>query len=111
MKNKNIFIIGAGYVGIANGVLLAKRHKVTFIDLDKSKIDQLNNGVSPLKEPDLVRQTKSRQDNISATSNFRVITEGSLVLMALPTDYNEEQKFFDTKVLESMISKVAKHKP
>lgn len=111
MKNKNIFIIGAGYVGIANGVLLAKRHKVTFIDLDKSKIDQLNNGVSPLKEPDLVRQTKSRQDNISATSNFRVITEGSLVLMALPTDYNEEQKFFDTKVLESMISKVAKHQP
>ena len=50
----NIVIVGTGYVGLVTGVGFAEQgHSVSFIDLDSSKIDKLNNKQLPFFEPDL----------------------------------------------------------
>lgn len=50
----NITIIGSGYVGLVTGSCLAYMgNKVTCLDVDKNKIEKLNNGVVPVFEPGL----------------------------------------------------------
>jgi len=50
----NIVVIGVGYVGLITGLSLAKLgHKVTFLDIDSSKISNLSNGIPTFYEPDL----------------------------------------------------------
>ena len=50
----NIVIVGTGYVGLVTGVCFAEQgHSVSFIDLDSSKINKLNNKQLPFFEPDL----------------------------------------------------------
>ena len=50
----NIVVIGVGYVGLITGLSLAKLgHKITFLDIDSSKISNLSNGIPTFSEPDL----------------------------------------------------------
>ena len=50
----NIVVIGVGYVGLVTGLSLAKLgHKITFLDIDSSKISMLSNGTPTFSEPNL----------------------------------------------------------
>ena len=50
----NIVVIGVGYVGLVTGLSLAKLgHKITFLDIDSSKISSLSNGTPTFSEPNL----------------------------------------------------------
>lgn len=50
----NICVIGTGYVGLVSGVCFSDiGNKVTCIDLDEAKINQLKNGNVPIYEPGL----------------------------------------------------------
>mgnify|MGYP001316609960 CR=1 FL=1 len=109
MKNHpDIFIVGSGYVGLANGIALAEKAKVTFIDIDQDKINDLNKGVSPLKEKDLVINCEKNKKNITATCDLHSIKEDSYIILALPTNYDPETNNFDTKVLEETTQKILK---
>ena len=55
----NITIIGTGYVGLVTGVCLSNvGNKVVCLDIDKKKIDFLNQGKSPIYEPGLSSKLK-----------------------------------------------------
>ena len=50
----NIVVIGVGYVVLVTGLSLAKLgHKITFLDIDSSKISMLSNGTPTFSEPNL----------------------------------------------------------
>ena len=49
-KKINIVVVGLGYVGLANGLLLAQSNYVVGLDLDQQKINQLNQKISPLDD-------------------------------------------------------------
>ena len=103
---KNIYIIGAGYVGLANGVMLAKRSKITFIDIDSEKIEKINNGICPIEEPELQAAFKKYSVNIDAETSMSSIKKSSLAILCLPTNYDERLNHFDTTILESVIEKI-----
>ncbi len=51
LANKlKISVIGAGYVGLSLAVLLSKKNIVKLFDIDKNKIDQINNNSNPIKD-------------------------------------------------------------
>lgn len=107
---KNITVIGAGYVGLSNAVLLAQAKlntHVTLIDINEQKIALLNNQQSPIQD-DLIEQFLSKETlNLSAkllkNSDFR---QADLIIIATPTNYDVATGKFDTSSVEASIQAV-----
>lgn len=106
MNIKKIFVVGAGYVGLANGLALAKKHKVVFIDNDQNKLRLIENKICPLKEKDLEDALLNYADNISTSNSINIIEDSSFIILSLPTNYDEELSSFDTSTLESVIKEI-----
>lgn len=45
-----IAVAGSGYVGLSLGVLLSLQNEVTIVDILPSKVDKINNGLSPIQD-------------------------------------------------------------
>tara|TARA_B100001750_G_scaffold247857_1_gene275245 strand:- start:1592 stop:2773 length:1182 start_codon:yes stop_codon:yes gene_type:complete len=110
MSNK-IFIVGAGYVGFATGVALAAKYEVVFIENDLHKLNKINSGLSPIEELDLMKALKNNQERIKAESDLEAVDDGSTVFVAVPTNYDEQQAHFDTKILDEVIEVLVTKKP
>ena len=106
MLNKNIYVIGAGYVGLANGLMLAQNSKVTFIDKDNSKLEKIDQGISPIEEQELQGALKKFSKNINTSTSIRSLKKSSMAILCLPTNYDENLDSFDTSILESVIKEI-----
>jgi UDP-glucose 6-dehydrogenase len=74
-KVDTVYVIGAGYVGLANGIALAKHLKIIFCDNDVEKVNKINKGLSPLDEIDLQKNLTRNKNNISAINELKKIEE------------------------------------
>lgn len=105
--NQKICIVGMGYVGLANALLLAKKNFVMLVDTNQKKVNDFNSGVIPSSEKFSISYMKDEKLNISATTN---LSEASLnakfFVLALPTNLNEETQQYDTEVLDSTINTI-----
>ena len=63
--NSKIIVVGMGYVGLANAILLAKHNQVIGLDVSKIKIDQLNKKVSPIEDQDIKDYLTKKKLNLS----------------------------------------------
>ena len=63
-----IVVAGTGYVGLVTAVCLAEvGHTVTCVDVVEEKIKMLNEGKSPIYEPELEKLIKKNKDRLSFT--------------------------------------------
>lgn len=105
---KNIAIVGAGYVGLSLGVLLAKYNSVIFLENDNVKIDEINKKNSYLKDEDLELMIKSKNLMISATDNKQVAyANNDFVILCLPTDFSSDINAFDTSTIERELAYIS----
>ena len=82
-----IAIAGIGYVGLSLAVLLAQENEVIAVDVVQSKVDDLNNRVSPLKDPDVEDYLRTRQLNLKATTDSKAAyANADFVIVATPTN-------------------------
>jgi len=104
-----ITIIGAGYVGIANALLLARTNSVTLYDINSQKIEMLNKRISPIKDKDIEIALVDKELDLLATSNPGIaFNEGGLNIICTNTNYNELNNSFDTESIEQSISLISK---
>lgn len=102
-----IAIVGLGYVGLSNAVILAQRHDVWAVDLDPGRIDQVNRRVSPLEDPELEQYFAERELRLTATSDRQAAyADVEVAVVATPTDYDPRTNFFDTSSVESVVAEV-----
>ena len=69
MKSR-ILIIGGGYVGLAYAGFLAKNHDITIFDINKNKVNDINQGKIPSKEKEIILSFEEFKNNIKATSKL-----------------------------------------
>ena len=90
-------------MGTANAVLLASKNEVVCFDLDKNKVDKINNKISPIEDKQVSEYLSNKDLNIKATSQFPKDQIFDFVIIATPTNYDPESNYFDTSSVESSI--------
>jgi len=100
-----ISIIGAGYVGLSNAMLLAQNNEVTIYDTNEKKIKQLNQRVSPIIDADIELFLANKDLNFKATLNKEITFKGAdYVIICTPTNYDAVTNYFDTSSVEQVIN-------
>jgi UDPglucose 6-dehydrogenase len=107
-----IVVVGLGYVGLSNAVLLAQHNEVIGVDIAQDRVDALNARKSPIIDAELSEYLAERELNLSASTDLEFSVEGAdYVIVSTPTNYNEKTNFFDTTSVEAVINKVIKSEP
>ena len=102
-----IAIVGTGYVGLANAVLLAQNNEVVALDIDESRVTKINNKISPVEDLEIERYLKNNNINILATtSKKKAFIDANYVIIATPTNYDIDTNNFNTSTVEQVISDV-----
>ncbi|MBH0059447.1 nucleotide sugar dehydrogenase [Pseudoalteromonas sp. SWXJZ94C] len=107
-----IAVVGTGYVGLSNAMLLAQHNEVVALDIDEQKIALLNKKQSPIVDTE-ISAFLSRDDlNFTATTNKLAAYENAdFIIIATPTDYDVENNYFNTKSVEAVIKEATLHNP
>ena len=101
---KKIAVVGMGYVGLSNAILLSQNHEVVIHDIDPKKIEKLNNKVSPIKDKEIQDFLENKELNLIAKiDKDSVYKDAHYTLIAVPTDYDETKDYFDTSLVEKVI--------
>ncbi len=101
-----ITVVGMGYVGLANAVLLSQHNSVTAVDVVEDKLDKISRGISPIADRELDEYLK-KDLNLKTTMQAEPAYKNSdYVIIATPTNYDTDKNYFDTSSVESVIGDV-----
>ena len=102
-----IAIAGTGYVGMSLAVLLAQYNEVIAVDIVPEKVDLINAGSSPIRDTYIEKYLREKKLNLTATLDGETAyREAEFIVIAVPTNYDSKQNFFDTSAVECVIRQV-----
>jgi len=101
-----ISVFGLGYVGLANALLLSQNEQVKAYDIVDEKIEMLQKGKSPIVDKEIETFLKRDDLQIEFTTSFEESVKfADYLLIATPTDYDEEKNYFNTSTVEDVIQR------
>jgi UDPglucose 6-dehydrogenase len=104
MKKNVIAVAGTGYVGLSLAVLLAQHNKVYAVDIIKEKVDLINKHVSPIQDSEISDYLANKELDLVATLDAKkAYSAADYIVVAAPTNYDEELDHFDTTAVEAVL--------
>ena len=111
-KTQSICVVGAGYVGLSNAMLLAQKHQVFLFDINEARIRLLQKKQSPLNDKEMIEFLNHKELHLFPIFSWQdVPKEVELFVIATPTDYNPETNYFDTSSIESTFQQISSTHP
>ena len=102
-----IAVAGIGYVGLSLSVLLSQRHEVWAVDVLPEKVAMLNRKQSPIQDAEIEQYLAERPLHLQATTDAgQAYRDADFVIVATPTNYDDEKNYFDTAYVEEVIRTV-----
>ena len=108
----NIAVAGLGYVGLSLACLLSKHNNVIAIDINESRVADINNGISPIKDAFIEAYLADRPTSLCATTDVNKAYEtADYIVIATPTNYDDVTHYFDTSSIENVLDLVREINP
>ncbi|SUU91942.1 UDP-glucose 6-dehydrogenase [Anaerococcus octavius] len=102
-----ILVFGLGYVGLANAILLSQSNEVIGIETDEEKINLINQRKSPLNDEMIIDYLNNKDLDLIATKNYEDhLLDSDLAIIAVPTNYDENTRYFDTSFVDDVITNI-----
>jgi len=107
-----ITVIGTGYVGLSNAILLSMKHQVTALDIDEVKVRSINNLISPIQD-ELIQEYLSNKKLhlVCTTIPSEALTECEIAIIATPTNYDARSNKFNTESVENTVRQIIDFNP
>ncbi|MDA0148908.1 nucleotide sugar dehydrogenase [Vibrio sp. LaRot3] len=107
-----ITVVGTGYVGLSNAILLSQKHEVVALDIDAEKVANINQRISPISDHEIELYLAEKSLDLTATiDKGHAYQNADFVIVATPTNYDPVTNFFDTSSVESVIRDVKQFTP
>src|SRR5690554_3687835 len=100
----NITIVGTGYVGLSNAVLLSRSNNVIALDIIPEKVEMINNKKSPIVDEMIEDYLANKNLKLIATLDKNIAYQNcDIIIIATPTNYDPKLNYFDTSSVDNTI--------
>ena len=102
-----IVVVGTGYVGLSLSVLIAQKHDVVTLDIEPNRVNMINKNISPVHDDEIQNFLSNKDLKLKATLDKNTAYKNAnYIIIATPTDYDENKNNFDTSTIETVIQDI-----
>lgn len=102
--NRKITVVGLGYVGSSLAVLLSRKNDVTALDINEERVNLINDRKAPIQDSDMSEILSKETLRLKATTDeLEAYKDAEFIIIAVPTNFDEELGYFDTSILTHVI--------
>jgi len=107
---EKITVVGSGFVGFSLAVLMSQKKEITIVDLDKEKLKKINQKISPIKDKNIQEFLDTKKLKLKTSNNLKdSIEDVDLVILALPTNFDNDSNNFDTSIIDETVKEILSH--